>query len=154
MVSIEGGKDTCWCKSIGEICCPNHVELDYTFGLMWPTLGVHHNPHKWSCNHHAASIEGGRDTCYYYRTIHKNHSNYHHISIMTLHYLIHSGTLSWPHWGPVHTKSQVSGTTCVSKSQHGGKVPNYEPQVMIKIWLNVVNDESRLFFEKYSRDLS
>ena len=125
-----GGRDTCCYKSIVEIRCLNYAQLHYTFDLMWPTLGVHHNPRKWSCNHQAATIEGDMDICYY-RTNHRSHSSYHHISITT------------PHWGSVHTGSQVTSTMHISKSQHGGKVPTSEPQVITKIWLNII--KKRMF---------
>jgi hypothetical protein len=39
-----------------------------------------------------------------------------------------------PILGPVYMGSQVPGPTHVSKSQHGGKVPTFEPQETIKIW--------------------
>ena len=34
--------------------------------------------------------------------------------------------------------SQVASPTHVSKSQHGGKVATCEPQVITKIWLNII----------------
>ena len=34
--------------------------------------------------------------------------------------------------------SQVPSPTHVSKSQHGGKVPTFEPQETIKIWLIII----------------
>jgi hypothetical protein len=39
------------------------------------------------------------------------------------------------HLGLVHMGSQVPSPSHVSKSQHGGKVPTFEPQETIQIWL-------------------
>ena len=49
-------------------------------------------------------------------------------------------------YGPVHMVSQVSSLTHVSKSQHGGKVPTFEPQENIKIWLIIIKVGSWLFY--------
>ena len=40
--------------------------------------------------------------------------------------------------GLVHMRSQVPSPTHVGKSQHGGKVPAFEPQETIKIWLILI----------------
>ena len=41
-----------------------------------------------------------------------------------------TGTLG----GPVHMGSQGPSPTQLSKSQHGDKVPTFEPQETIKVW--------------------
>ena len=64
--------------------------------------------------------------------------------------------LTWVHFyyrhfldqGLVHMESQILSPTHVSKSQHGGKVPTCEPQVIINIWLNVIRVGSWLFYAK------
>jgi hypothetical protein len=40
--------------------------------------------------------------------------------------------------GLVHMRSQVPSLTDVSKSQHAGKVPTFEPQETVKVWLTIV----------------
>ena len=35
-------------------------------------------------------------------------------------------------------RSQVPSPTHISKSQHGGKVPTFEPQETIKIWIIII----------------
>ena len=47
--------------------------------------------------------------------------------------------------GLVHMGSQVPSPTHVSKSQHGGKVPTFEPQETIDIWLTIIKVRSSLF---------
>ena len=39
----------------------------------------------------------------------------------------------------------VPSPTHVSKYQHGGKVPTFEPQYIMKTWLNIIKVESLLF---------
>ena len=46
--------------------------------------------------------------------------------------------------GPVHMGSQVSSPTNVSKYQHGGRVPTFEPQETIEIWLIIIEIGSQL----------
>ena len=72
--------------------------------------------------------------------------------------LIHSCWKSYPymfvvdswgkHLGHIHMGLQVSSSTHVSKSQHGGKVPTLEPQETIKIWLIIIEVKSWLFYAK------
>jgi hypothetical protein len=40
--------------------------------------------------------------------------------------------------GFVHMGSQVPSPTHISKSQHGGKAPTCESQVITKIYLNII----------------
>ena len=46
----------------------------------------------------------------------------------------------------VHMAFQVQSPTHVSKSQHGGKVPTFEPQETIKIWLTIIKVRTWLFY--------
>ena len=56
---------------------------------------------------------------------------------------------AWLHYksdlGLVHMESQVPSPIHVSKSRHGGKVPTFELQEIIKIWLIIVKFGSQLF---------
>ena len=47
-----------------------------------------------------------------------------------------------------YVESQVPSPTYISKSQHGGKVPIFEPQEIIKIWLVIIKGRSWLFYAK------
>ena len=49
--------------------------------------------------------------------------------------------------------SQVPSHSHVNKSQHGDKVPTFEPQETIKIWLIIINVWSWSFYAKTSHDL-
>ena len=50
-------------------------------------------------------------------------------------------------------KSQVPSPTHVSKSQHGDKVPIFEPQESISIWLIIIKFRSWLFYAKIFTDV-
>jgi len=47
-------------------------------------------------------------------------------------------TRLWTNKGQGHLGSQVPSPNMVAKSQHGGKVPNFEPQENTKIGLNII----------------
>ena len=50
--------------------------------------------------------------------------------------------------GLIHMGSQVPSPIHVSESQHGGKVPTFEPQETIKIWLSIIKVGSWSFYAK------
>ena len=55
---------------------------------------------------------------------------------------------------PVHMGFQVASPTHVSKSQHGGKVPTWELQVITaRIWLLIIEIRSWLLYGRHSWDL-
>jgi hypothetical protein len=43
--------------------------------------------------------------------------------------------------------SQISSPTYVSKSQHGGKFPTFEPHNTIKIWLIIIESDLDYFMQ-------
>ena len=54
---------------------------------------------------------------------------------------------------PIHMGSEVPSPTHVSRSQHGGKVPSFEPQEPLKYGLFSSKLDLDYFMQKYSRDL-
>ena len=46
----------------------------------------------------------------------------------------------------IGASSQVPSPTHVSKSQYGSKIPTFEPQVTTKIWLNIIQVRSWLYY--------
>ena len=48
--------------------------------------------------------------------------------------------------GLVHIGSQVQSPIYVSKSQHGGKVPTFEPQETIQTWYKIIKVGSLIFY--------